>query len=122
MKRDYQVSKIASALRQDSAKEPVSLADAIACILAAGGTVVFGDKTNKAMKQATVKYKSPFFKEPQERPLLGYHWLSANYMRLTKPAKNDLMGVRIINTDGSLGAIFACDILNFDELPENLQP
>lgn len=28
-------------------KEPVSLADAIACILAAGGTVVFGDKTNK---------------------------------------------------------------------------
>lgn len=38
---------IASALRQDSAKEPVSLADAIACILAAGGTVVFGDKTNK---------------------------------------------------------------------------
>lgn len=38
---------IAPALRQDCAKEPVSLADAIACILAAGGTVVFGDKTKK---------------------------------------------------------------------------
>jgi len=38
---------IAPALRQDCAKEPVSLADAIACILAAGGTVVFGGKTKK---------------------------------------------------------------------------
>jgi hypothetical protein len=31
-------------VRQDCAKEPVSLSDAIACVLAAGGTVVFGDK------------------------------------------------------------------------------
>ena len=38
---------IAPVLRQDCAKEPVSLADAIACVLAAGGTVVFGDKTKK---------------------------------------------------------------------------
>ena len=30
-----------------SKKEPITLAEAIACVLAAGGTVVFGDKTNK---------------------------------------------------------------------------
>ena len=73
------------------------------------------------MKQAKVKHKSPFFKEPQERVLVGYYWLSANHMRMTKPAKNDLMGVEIINTDGSRGSIMACDVLNFDELPENLR-
>ena len=86
------------------------------------GKRISNDEKPQSMKRATVKYKSPYFKEPQERPLVGYYWLNANYTRMTKPAKNDLMGVEIINTDGSRGAIMACDIFNFDELPENLRP
>ena len=72
------------------------------------------------MKRATVKIKSPYFEGVKYLPLVGYHWISAERMRLTKPEKNDLMAVCIQNTDGSRGAIAACHVLNFDELPKNL--
>lgn len=74
------------------------------------------------MKQPIVKHRSSFLPGIQERKVIGYHWISENRMLKTKPAKNDLLGVTILNTDGSEGAIFACDVLNFDELPENLLP
>ena len=53
-------------------------------------------------------------------PIAGYHAISACYILAEKPPIKDLVGIRIVQDDGSFGMILAKECLNYDQLPDNL--
>lgn len=53
-------------------------------------------------------------------PIAGYHAISACYILAENPPIEDLVGISVVQDDGSFGMILPKECLNYDQLPDNL--
>ena len=52
--------------------------------------------------------------------IAGYRSTNSHYILAEKPDKKDLLGIRIVQQDGSVGMILPKECLNYEQLPDNL--